>query len=130
MNRVCPAVCVMIQFASKTAFGLVFGNEADAPPAGQKILWKVSCLHTACQMLYASKMMKNNRDQFKRIFSFFNAVLLVSLYAIGFAWVWYRSYSDAILLPFYRRGNWVMILIYVILVLLYYAQVKRRHCDG
>lgn len=119
MNRVCPAVCVMIQFASKTAFGLAFGNEADAPSAGQKILWKVSCLHTACQMLYASKMMKNNRDQFKRIFSFFNAVLLVSLYAIGFVWVWYQSYSDAILLPFYRRGNWVMILIYVILVLLF-----------
>ena len=65
-------------------------------------------------------MKKNyNRDQFKRIFSFFAAVLLVGLYAAGFAWVWYESYSDAILLPFYRRGNWVMILIYVVLVLLF-----------
>ncbi len=63
--------------------------------------------------------MKYNRDQFKRIFSFFAAVLLVGLYALGFSWVWYHSYSDAILLPFYRRGNWVMILIYVILVLLF-----------
>ena len=45
-------------------------------------------------------MKKNyNRDQFKRIFSFFAAVLLVGLYAAGFAWVWYESYSDAILLP-------------------------------
>ena len=41
------------------------------------------------------------------------------MYAAGFAWVWYESYSDAILLPFYRRGNWVMILIYVVLVLLF-----------
>ena len=64
-------------------------------------------------------MMKNNRDQFKRIFSFFAAVLLVGLYAVGFTWIWYHSYSDAILLPFYRRGNWVMIVIYVVLVLLF-----------
>ncbi len=64
-------------------------------------------------------MMKTNRDQYKRIFSFFADVLLVGLYAVGFAWVWYTCYSDAILLPFYRRGNWVMILIYVILVLLF-----------
>jgi exopolysaccharide biosynthesis polyprenyl glycosylphosphotransferase len=63
--------------------------------------------------------MKNNRDQFKRIFSFFTAVLLVGLYTLGFAWVWYHSYSDAILLPFYRKGNWVMILIYMVLVLLF-----------
>ncbi len=63
--------------------------------------------------------MKYNRDQFKRIFSFFAAVLLVGLYAFGFSWVWYHSYSDAILLPFYRRGNWVMIVIYVIMVLLF-----------
>ena len=41
------------------------------------------------------------------------------MYAAGFAWVWYESYSSAILLPFYRRGNWVMILIYVVLVLLF-----------
>lgn len=46
-------------------------------------------------------------------------MLLVGLYTLGFAWVWYYSYSDAILLPFYRRGNWVMILIYTILVLLF-----------
>lgn len=64
-------------------------------------------------------MMKRNRDQFKRIFSFFAAVLLVGLFTLGFAWVWYHSYSDAILLPFYRRGNWVMILIYAVLVLLF-----------
>ena len=63
--------------------------------------------------------MMKKRDQFKRIFSFFAAVILVGLYALGFAWVWYRSYSDTILLPFYRRGNWVMILIYVVFVLLF-----------
>lgn len=64
-------------------------------------------------------MMKTNKDQYKRIFSFLADVLLVGLYTAGFAWVWYTCYSDAILLPFYRRGNWVMILIYVVLVLLF-----------
>ena len=71
-----------------------------------------------------------NRDQFKRIFSFFAAVLLVGMYAAGFAWVWYESYSSAILLPFYRRGNWVMILIYVVLVLLFGKTVMRRRRYG
>lgn len=46
-------------------------------------------------------------------------MLLVGLYIAGFSWVWYSFYSDAILLPFYRRGNWVMILIYVVLVLMF-----------
>lgn len=63
--------------------------------------------------------MKNNRDQYKRIFSFLADMLLVGLYIAGFSWVWYSFYSDAILLPFYRRGNWVMILIYVVLVLMF-----------
>lgn len=90
--------------------------------AGEILLESEMCRHDRliqrmCRCLYHMK--KNNRDQFKRIFSFFAAVLLVSLYAGGFAWVWYHSYSDAILLPFYRRGNWVMILIYVVLVLLF-----------
>ena len=63
--------------------------------------------------------MKNRRDQYKRIFSFFAAVILVGLYTLGFVWAWYQSYSDAILLPFYRRGNWVMILIYIVMVMLF-----------
>lgn len=63
--------------------------------------------------------MKNRRDQYKRIFSFSAAVILVGLYTLGFVWVWYQSYSDVILLPFYRRGNWVMILIYIVMVMLF-----------
>ena len=46
-------------------------------------------------------------------------MILVGLYTLGFVWVWYQSYSDAILLPFYRRGNWVMILIYIVMVMLF-----------
>ena len=93
-------------------------RDAVLPEFFRRILWKGK--HVSTEMCCENMMKKNyNRDQFKRIFSFFAAVLLVGLYAAGFAWVWYESYSDAILLPFYRRGNWVMILIYVVLVLLF-----------
>ena len=37
-----------------------------------------------------------------------------------FALVWYHSYVDAIVLPFYRRGNWVLIAIYCLLTALFF----------
>lgn len=37
-----------------------------------------------------------------------------------FAYVWYKYYSDAIILPYYRRGNWVLIGIYCLLVALFF----------
>lgn len=62
---------------------------------------------------------ENIRDQYKRIYTFFAMLLLVVCYMVSFSIVWYTVYSDTIFLPFYRRGNWVMILIYVVLVLLF-----------
>ncbi|MCC8110202.1 MAG: sugar transferase [Ruminococcus sp.] len=62
---------------------------------------------------------ENIRDQYKRIYTFFATLLLVVYYTVSFSIVWYTVYSDTIFLPFYRRGNWVMILIYVVLVLLF-----------
>ncbi len=47
------------------------------------------------------------------------AGVLLGLFTAAFSWVWYSCYSDAILLPFYRRGNWVMIAIYAVLMLLF-----------
>lgn len=37
-----------------------------------------------------------------------------------FAYVWYKYYSDAIILPYYRRGNWVLIGIYCLLITLFF----------
>lgn len=36
-----------------------------------------------------------------------------------FAYVWYDFYSDLILKPFWRKGNWVMILIYALIYLMF-----------
>lgn len=60
-----------------------------------------------------------HRDSYKRIFSILAAGILLGLFTATFSWVWYSCYSDAILLPFYRRGNWVMIAIYAVLMLLF-----------
>ena len=60
-----------------------------------------------------------DRDQYKRLYSLFSAVVLLGILTASFGWVWYSFYSDTILLPFYRRGNWVMIGIYAVLILLF-----------
>lgn len=44
---------------------------------------------------------------------------MLAVFAGAFGYVWYEYYSDTILLPFYRRGNWVIITIYIILMLLF-----------
>lgn len=61
----------------------------------------------------------NNKDAYRRVVSLLAELVLVGLYTAGFAYVWYTQYSNAIDAPFYRRGNWVTILIYVVLVLLF-----------
>lgn len=63
--------------------------------------------------------MKRN-EQYKRIISFFSSMILLVFLAGIFIFTWYEFYSDAIVLPFYRRGNWVVIFIYMILTLLFF----------
>lgn len=65
------------------------------------------------------KYIENNKDSFKRLFSIITAGAMLMLFASAFGIVWYSCYSDAIMLPFYRRGNWVIIAIYVVLMLLF-----------
>ena len=60
------------------------------------------------------------RDGFKRIISFGSAVVLMGILMGAFAWMWYRYFSDTIVLPYYRRGNWVLIGIYGIIVWLFF----------
>lgn len=62
----------------------------------------------------------NKKEQYKRIISFFSSMILLLFLAGMFIFIWYEFYSDAIILPFYRRGNWVVIAIYMILTLLFF----------
>lgn len=60
------------------------------------------------------------RDKFKRLISFGLALLLIIILTAGFGIVWYIYYSDTIVLPYYRRGNWVLIGIYCMLVWIFF----------
>ena len=62
----------------------------------------------------------NKNEQYKRIISFFSSLILILFLSGVFIYIWYEYYSDAIVLPFYRRGNWVVIFIYMILTLLFF----------
>lgn len=62
----------------------------------------------------------NKRDQYKRLFSFGASMILLGFLTVFFAFIWYRYYSDTIILPYYRRGNWVVIAIYTILTMIFF----------
>ena len=70
-------------------------------------------------MCQKKKAFVENRDQYRGVFSFCSIGVLLAALTGCFAFIWYRFYSDFLLLPFYRRGNWVMILLYAVLVLLF-----------
>lgn len=59
------------------------------------------------------------KDKFKRLISFSLALVMLAILTAGFAVVWYIYYSDTIVLPYYRRGNWVLIGIYCMLLMIF-----------
>ncbi len=62
----------------------------------------------------------NNKEQYKRLISFFSSCILLVFLAGAFIFIWYEFYSDVIVLPFYRRGNWAVIAIYMVLTLTFF----------
>ena len=64
-------------------------------------------------------MNRSKREDYKRFVVFCLASLIVIAQAAIFAYVWYDFYSDLILKPFWRKGNWVMILIYALIYLMF-----------
>ena len=64
--------------------------------------------------------MTNKKDRYKRFISFISAVFLLCILTGLFGLMWYEYYSETIVLPFYRRGNWVLIFIYCILTALFF----------
>lgn len=62
----------------------------------------------------------HHREQYKRMVSFLSAIILLGILTLQFANIWYNYYSDMIVLPFYRRGNWVVIGIYAAVLFLFF----------
>lgn len=66
----------------------------------------------------------NNKEQFKRILSFFTSLILMGVFVIAFAYVWYIFYRGFTIdgheiFDYYRRGHWVVIGIYAIIMMLF-----------
>jgi exopolysaccharide biosynthesis polyprenyl glycosylphosphotransferase len=61
-----------------------------------------------------------SKDQYRRIISFFSSVVLLAILCISFAVTWNIYYKNKIMFPFYRRGNWVLILINGLITYLFF----------
>jgi exopolysaccharide biosynthesis polyprenyl glycosylphosphotransferase len=59
-------------------------------------------------------------NDYKRLINFLFNAIIIGVLAVGFSYVWFNYYSQNILLPFYRRGNWMLIAIYVIITYLFF----------
>lgn len=59
------------------------------------------------------------RDKYKRTLHLASAIVNISLLTAAFALVWYLCYSKEIVLPFYRKGNWMVIGIYAVITVIF-----------
>ena len=66
-----------------------------------------------------------DRRKYRHLFSSGFGMLLLGLLTFWFALIWDTFYADIIIEPFFRRGNWVVVLIYTFLTAIVY---KAYHC--
>lgn len=52
------------------------------------------------------------KEYYKRTVMYFISLLILGILTFLFGLVWYNSYSDEIVQPFFRKGNWLVIAIY------------------
>ena len=55
------------------------------------------------------------REFILRLLNLFNVILIT----IPFAWGWFNYYAQHIALPFYDRGNWVVVALYAVLYMIF-----------
>ena len=65
-------------------------------------------------------IMNDTREKYKRLIKLlFSTVLMIGLVCI-YAYVWIGYYNRHVLqIPFFRRGNWVIILLYMVLLMFF-----------
>ncbi len=62
----------------------------------------------------------HRREQYKHLISLAAALVLMGMLTLLFANTWYTYYAGDIVLPFYRRGNWVVIVLYTAMLFLFF----------
>lgn len=60
-----------------------------------------------------------NYEQYKRLIKLFSSSVIVLLEVSAYWIVWHSYYNNLIIAPFFRRGNWLMVAVYGILLLFF-----------
>ncbi|MBQ6369519.1 MAG: exopolysaccharide biosynthesis polyprenyl glycosylphosphotransferase [Parasporobacterium sp.] len=59
------------------------------------------------------------RDRYKRMVIFFEVIILLAVFTALYSYLWNTLYESVVLIPFFRRGNWAMVAMYPILLLVF-----------
>ena len=65
-------------------------------------------------------MRPNQLEQYKRILRFAAAMLVILSVTLAFFFIWIRFYNLRIVFPFYYKGHWVVMVMYVILLFIFF----------
>ncbi len=57
----------------------------------------------------------NTKEQYKRLIVFLEMIILISLETLVFYHTWIHYYNKVIPLPYWRRGHWIVVLLYVVI---------------
>ena len=67
-------------------------------------------------------MEKQDREQYKHLLNYCANLITILVEGALFAYVWYSYYEPLLMVPFFRRGNWAVIGMYV-LIIFFFTQV-------
>lgn len=65
-------------------------------------------------------MRPNQLEQYKRILRFAAAMLVIASVTLAFFFIWIKFYNLRIVFPFYYKGHWVVMVMYVILLFIFF----------
>lgn len=57
----------------------------------------------------------NTKEQYKRLIVFLEMAILITLETLVFYKVWIHYYNEVIPLPYWRKGHWIVLLLYVVI---------------
>lgn len=58
----------------------------------------------------------NKHDKYKRIIVFTSAIIIMLIQIVVFWVAWHQYYNNMILIPFFKKGSWLMVAIYSLLL--------------
>ena len=64
-------------------------------------------------------MKKKSQKQRNKSLPFFTNLLFLFFHMLCFSWIWYREYHPGLLVPYYEKGNYVIILLFTFLLLVF-----------